>query len=756
MFETPAHRGPLAPAVRLALLSLLAASTAAQGPDRRMATVQPPRLGALAQFAYAHPTTALGNAVVHVWSQHTGSSLSLPIPGFQTLGLVRIDPNGILGTSIATLDATGTNTVAIQVPNDNALRSFAFDLQAFDVDANNAVLAWAANDVEAVVGCAGCDVELVETFADASRLDRLASGGDWNGGGRFAVLGESGELGSFDPTLGTQVAPDTFVIQTDNFAVPASRTRDGLARVVTDGVFRFTDFVVPQGVTVRFVGPVAARIHVRGQVRIDGTIDASGQQQVAFNCRNPQPTQPLNPVPGQPGTLGGPGGGRGGAGGDRCFGQGPAPAFDGKDGQDVQLAAVHAYAARALVTGGRGQPLHPSHGLNASLTTPVNTYVAGGVFNANVATGGGGGGFDQPGAPGTAFPVVPNVNQFWPAVPAVGGLRFDLFPLPLPTSPSTSLRHFAVGGSGGGGGGSHPFLGLSVNVTQFNADRWKAGGGGTGGGGSVVLRAGDSIAVAATGLLAVRGGDGAVYDGENPNTPLRDAVNVAAGTHWGIPCPGGGGSGGSLLLQSGRDLVLAGNLDARGGRGSRTGNILPNVGTTSLAVDVRGGDGSAGFLRLEALGATTTTGMTSTPLLDPTRHQGPLTDRDGRAGFRSTWRGFVFTGAPQWVRYVLEVDRDGDGTIDAIYSDDPNVPGSFGPATGPASGLDLVFQGAQVDDAGETQAGTVGPWHPAVRSQSGLPGIDLDAATGFRFDLVVDRALAPDLVVRKLTVVVRS
>ncbi|MEQ1634164.1 MAG: hypothetical protein ABL997_17425, partial [Planctomycetota bacterium] len=438
------------------------------------------------------------------------------------------------------------------------------------------------------------------------------------------------------------------------------------------------------------------------------------------------------------------------------FGQGPSPAFDGKNGQDVQLAAGHAYALAAIATGGRGQPLHPSHGLSSSLSSPISTYGSGGVYNSHVGTGGGGGGFDQPGAAGAAFPVIPNVVQIWPTQPAVGGLRFDPLPLPLPPGPSSSLRQFAIGGSGGGGGGSHPFLGLSPNVTQFNADRWKAGGGGTGGGGVVVLRAGDSIAVTATGVLAVRGGDGAIYDGDNPATPTRDLVSAATGVHWGIPVPGGGGSGGSLLLQSGRDLLLAGNLDARGGRGSFTDNILPSGPTTSLDIDVHGGDGSPGFLRLEAFGATTTTNLQSTPLLDPIRHAGPLLDRDSRAGCRSTWRNFAFTGAPSWVRYVLEVDRDGDGISDAVYSDDPTVPGSFGPATGLASGIDLVFQGAIVDDANQPQSGTIGPWRPAVRSQSGLPGIDLDNPTGFRFDVVVDRALLPNLVVKSLTVVVRD
>ncbi|MEQ1632760.1 MAG: hypothetical protein ABL997_10335, partial [Planctomycetota bacterium] len=174
MFETPAHRGSLAPAVRLTFVSLLAAQAIVTAQDRRMATVQPPRLGGLAQFTYVHPTTAAGNAAVHALSLHTSSALVLSVPGLQITGLMRLDPNGILGSFLATLDATGSNGFALPVPNDNALRGFAFDLQSFDLDAANFALAWAANDIETIVGCVGCEIELVETFADAGRLDRVA------------------------------------------------------------------------------------------------------------------------------------------------------------------------------------------------------------------------------------------------------------------------------------------------------------------------------------------------------------------------------------------------------------------------------------------------------------------------------------------------------------------------------------------------------------------------------------------------------
>ena len=52
-----------------------------------------------------------------------------------------------------------------------------------------------------------------------------------------------------------------------------------------------------------------------------------------------------------------------------------------------------------------------------------------------------------------------------------------------------------------------------------------------------------------------------LISGDNPNTSIPD-------TTFGISSPGGGGSGGSFVLQAGRDLSFAGAMDTRGADGS--------------------------------------------------------------------------------------------------------------------------------------------------------------------------------------------
>lgn len=599
------------------------------------------------------------------------------------------------------------------------------------------------------------DTLLTETFANETRMDLEVSGGSWQGGARPGQLGGDGRHGSFVPQNGTDAGNGIFVWNTDNFTIPGTQTFDGQPATILDGQFFFTDFIVPQGTTVRFTGSNPARIYVRGRVEINGRVQANGADQVAFNCRNPQQTNPNNQVPGQLGSLGGPGGARGGQGGDRCFGAGALANNNGRNGNDLALPAGHAYAAAAVGSGGRGSPLQPLHGLDTSLTSPVNTYTSGGVFNSNVALGGSGGGYFAAGTVAVNTPVVPNVVQILPAAPVAGGTSFD--PLPLPSSSITSLAHFLIGGSGGGGGGSHPFLGLSVNTTAFNADRWKAGGGGTGGGGAIAIRGGRDLTVGSTGVVEAKGGAGAVLNGDNPATPTQDAVNVAAGTHWGIPAPGGGGSGGSVLLQTSRDLSVTGAIDTSGGVGSRTAGILPNAGTTSLNINNRGGDGAAGYYRLEAGRNSAVITGASVPAYDSNRNLASLRsiERDASSGSRSLWRttGFVFP--PEWLRYEMEVDVDGDGTTDRLYTDDPTLAGGFGLANDPLGPVTVKFQAARVNSVGAVDPLTIRPWRDLVGDTLGV-GINSDQRTGFRFQLLFNTALFPNAVVKRLTVVTRG
>src|SRR5690606_31776399 len=118
-----------------------------------------------------------------------------------------------------------------------------------------------------------------ETFSSDTRMDKLVSGGSWNGGlGIPAVRGGSGKHGSFDPNIGIPGAePGTFLFNTDNPPIPAENTLFGEpVPPVTDGVFEFTDFVVPAGVKIIFRGSKPAVIRVRGTLQVDGELTVDG------------------------------------------------------------------------------------------------------------------------------------------------------------------------------------------------------------------------------------------------------------------------------------------------------------------------------------------------------------------------------------------------------------------------------------------------------------------------------------------------
>ena len=104
---------------------------------------------------------------------------------------------------------------------------------------------------------------------------------------------------------------------------------------------------------------------------------------------------------------------------------------------------------------------------------------------------------------------------------------------------------------------------------------------------------------------------------------------------------------------------------------------------------------------------------------------------------------------------MLEVDFNGDGTVDSVYSDDPTVPGSVGLATDPNGPVTIKFQGASVSSTtGQPVAGTVGPWRDSTNAAGG--SLNTDNATGFRFQLVFNRRDFPNCIVRNLVVTVRG
>jgi hypothetical protein len=613
-------------------------------------------------------------------------------------------------------------------------------------------------------------LQVTETFATPAGQEELVSGGVWNNGARPGLIGGDGRHGSFALTLGgTPPVGGVYtwdLAQAGGIVIPATNTPSGQSFNVTDGRFFFTDFVLPENTTLRFVGPTPPQIFVRGRCEIRGTIDVSapdmpgtpittgplaGNLLTNFNARGALVTpNPL--INGQPGGAGGCGGGRGGNGGNECNGLGPTfvggvNVNNGQPGDTVKVAANHAYAGNAGGTGGAGSPLHNSAGTTASVGLPI---IQGSIqFRDEFSVGGGGGGFLQAGG----VPITPTIPQP-PAItqpnnspmPAPAA-AFALFPLPAnPPAGYQSLDHFLVGGSGGGGGGSHAF---STAVPL--SDVFMAGHGGSGGGGAVAVRAGGDLTMFATGRILMRGGRNVIINGDNPVTPTADV-------DFGVSSPGGGGSGGSALLQSGRTLTVSGLIDASGGAGSRVTGVASSLApgpVFALNVTAQAGAGSPGFYRLEGATTVVFNGAAATvPAFNAATNVGPLTDRDATSGDLAKWRGFNQVFPPTWLRYELEVDTDGNGTTDITYTD-TGEPGTQ-KANDPLGPVVILFQGATLNQAGNApEPGTIKPWREGIGTGAG-PGIQQDAVTGFRFSLSYNRTAFPNQVVKALRVFART
>lgn len=654
-------------------------------------------------------------------------ALPIPLDGYGLPGCwLLLDPSVM--PSFPYMLAGTSATAFLVVPNDPGLLGVQFLQQGWVVSPSaNPVGITTSNALAVRVGPRHTMLE--EDFATDAGLDPNVSGGLWQNGAHSARLGGDGRHGSFDPALGGPTAAE-YTWDTTAVTIPGSLTPSGLPFVVTDGRFQFTDFTLPAGITLNFVGPVPPQILVRGKVEVLGTIRLNGAAMTTFNGRGIV-TTPAPYVNGQPGGVAGAGGGRGGNGGNECQGTGPiilngVIVTNGQNGEDVRLPAGHAYAMSSVNTGGRGSGMNPPTGIAAPNTPAIST-----VYRAYFAPGGSGGGFTLAGGTSTVTPIT---NLQVGAVPPAG-VAFPLFPFPPVSAPAgyTSLNHFLVGGSGGGGGGTHAFGTFTIGAS----DVYIAGAGGSGGGGALALRAGNDLTVAAGASLQAKGGAGVLIRGNDSNS----TTNV----YWGVTSPGGGGSGGSFLLQSARDLSVLGGIDTSGGDGSRTGQVfIAQINVTSHA-----GAGSPGFYRLEAAGNLTVGAATMVPAYTAAQNAGALTDRDDASGCRSTWRPSGLLAA-QWQRYELDVDTDGDGVVDVTYTDS-GAPGTL-VANDPNGPVEIHFQGAQfAPGASSPTPGTFGPWRAGIGTAA-VPGIALDGADGFRFELLFHTASHPNCVVKALRV----
>ena len=636
-------------------------------------------------------------------AEHAGSTaLPVPLPVANTACQQQID---VVFPVLLPSNGLVANW-ALAIPNHAALVGYQGYLQGFELEPTaGGLVVHTSNSVEYRIGTPVLQYRVAEDFTSAVRRDHVASAGPWSGGQLgMGLIGGDGRHGSFDPAFGTQVAQDIYEFSTDNQVIPASATLSGQAETVTDGRFFFTDFFLPQNVTVRFTGTAPLQLFVRGRAEVQGRIAANGADMTTFDCRS---SAQATVLPGQPGGRGGPGAGRGGDGGDRCLGTGYQPNYDGNDGDDVQLRAGHAYAGNAIGTGGKGSLAYPSTCLMVSPTSVRATFLN--IYSGQCAPGGGGGGFWQPGSNSsvaTSTAVVASPPS------AAGGYAFNLFPAPVG---SNHLDHYLVGGSGGGGGGSHPFYALAITGYM---DLWKAGAGGAGGGGALAIRAGGDLVLASTALIEAHGGNGTNF-----------ADRGATTNRIGNACPGGGGSGGSVLLQSGAALSVFGSINTAGGTGSTIANATPPNASIPGTI-VRGGDGSPGTYRFEAPQTPTVNPFVLVPTLQPGSHIGTLQDRDSTSGSRSLFVALPSAGAnvSRCERYEIEAIVNG---APVRYSDDP----AFGlPADNP---LGPVFARFQAGRLSGTAAVANGPWRTAFGTDAGQD-LNRDLPTHARFDLVLN------------------
>jgi len=580
-------------------------------------------------------------------------------------------------------------------------------------------------------------ITVTENFQSSAQLETEVSSGTWNNGARPGLLGGDGRHGSFDYTLGSPQTSTEYTFDTASVVLPGASTMTGLEYTITDGKFYFTDFVIPAGITVNFIGPVPPQIWVRGQAEIAGSLRLNGAAMTNFNARGATSTNTPY-IPGQAGGQPGAGGGVGGNGGHECQGAGPIVSgstilTNGQIGEDVRLLAGNGYAPQAVGTGGQGSTMNPASGESAP-NTPVINF----VYRAYFAQGGGGGGFSGPGGQASATFTPTNTQLGVPLAP--GGVAFDIASFPLPGY--TSLDHYTIGGSGGGGGATHAYGTLYVI-----GDTYVAGAGGSGGGGACAIRVGGDLTVANGASLQAKGGAGVLINGRDPNLGNNNS-------DWGICSPGGGGSGGSFLLQAGGNLTVGGEIDTSGGDGSRTGNILSPA---AINITTEAGEGAPGFFRLESAGTLNwiNGAATSTPqAYNAAINSGPLLDRDDLTGCTSLWYGTGQIFPPAWLHYELDVDLDGDGQIDVTYEDTGN-PGTM-PASDPNGPLIIQFQGALLmQSTGLPDPATIGEWRNGIGSGAG-PGIGLDSPTGFRFMMTFNRSLYPNCIVRSLRVYARA
>ena len=370
---------------------------------------------------------------------------------------------------------------------------------------------------------------------------------------------------------------------------------------VDDGVFEFASLDVRGGAVLTFEGDLPPRVFVRGEMSIAGRVDVSGRSGGEHFSTN-----------GLGGSVGGSriGGGAGGDGGDRPDQpagsqmlplQGPSfRGFDHPTGVVVEPNGVAGVGRGGTGSGGGGGVKWPPT-FPGPFVINLGTLANASYLNLLCAA-------VEVGAPGAGGTYATLGGKPLYSVPSPA---FGVPPAPPPAVPNNQIvtvdeleldpdRGGALIGGAGGGGGGAGIQGTTTNgvaanncippgsfpVKQITGYLDASSGAGGSGGGALQLQSGRSIAI--TGLVDASGGNGAGFP---LCTPVNDGCWMA---------PGGGGSGGALLVQTPLLSLLDATvvLDVAGGSGGVNGNTLS-----------RGGAGGAGVIEVRAQPTLTAGGL---------------------------------------------------------------------------------------------------------------------------------------------------
>lgn len=537
------------------------------------------------------------------------------------------------------------------------------------------------------------------SYPDAgSNEDGNRSGALW-GGGRLApgVGGSGGRLGDLIIPSGTTLTLNTEVesfplgvldglignwipdiignpdpVQYPNTIGNFPDTAD-----VFDGAFDFGSIVVKPNATLRLEGENAGRIFSRGPLVIEagGTVDLSGVSATEHDSGTLLPSQEI------PLVVNAANGGDGGFGGDRFdmggnFNMFTLP-FDENDpvdigddnlfgGSDPNGRAGQGVGRKTPVDGdgrGLGGPIFPLR--YPTQGTGTDTGNNAGVVNFNksaiwditqcrsfmVGAPGGGGAYSFNGGDGLAIsPEATGESNYGPPLdnnaPVVtnGGDKDAVGLEPESDTNDGYARRLLEpdkgnlrGGSGGGGGGNHPFGAKSRNPiggpecvgSDAIYEAWHDHSGAQGGygGGAVQAVSGKSISV--EGVIDARGGSGGSARLGNGIGDPDDFGQYAM--------PGGGGSGGAVLLQS-RAVSLS----------NPTGSVLVDGGAGGAGVWTSsvGGEGSPGLVRIE----DTEGGVTRAGLAPFVRPFDAVDYPNSSVGFLSVDNGLDANDGPGWLQ----------------------------------------------------------------------------------------------------------